>query len=241
MALITYNQNASMTIKGLIPVGGAGISVLASPDLQVIGAPMGDYLAETYQVEPLTTATAIDMGKIVTGKIVWIQSDQPLAVTLFQTTYFGTSVSDTAPATSIAGGMLSLNLNGDGMQTVTLGVDATGILVAADIQAKVRALTAVSAPNQAAYDNFTATYANSVYTLTSGIGGTSSSVVVNNSGIASSLLLGPANGGTETVGVLPTVLSLDSFMMANTTFKALELANLSSTTVANVAIAVLGN
>jgi len=242
MSLITYNQNASMTIKGLIPAGGAGISVLASPDLQVVGAPMGDYLAETYQIEPLTAATALDLGKITTGKVVWIQTDQPLAVTVIQATFYGSSVSASSPIISIAGGTLAINLNGDGVQIITLALsgDSSGLLIAADIQAKVRALTAFTV-SQAVYNNFTATYANGVYTLVSGVGGTSSSVVISGGSDAPSLKLGVANGGTEMVGTPAAVLTLDSFIMANLTFTSLQLANLSATTVADVAIVVLGN
>jgi len=43
------------------------------------------------------------------------------------------------------------------------------------------------------------------------------------------------------VGTPAAVLTLDSFIMANLTFTSLQLANLSATTVADVAIVVLGN
>src|ERR1035437_2977433 len=85
MSRITYNQNASMKVKGIVPLAGSGISLLASPDLDVVNASAGDYLAETYQVDPSTTATALNLGKITTGHVLWIQTDIPIVVTLTQT------------------------------------------------------------------------------------------------------------------------------------------------------------
>lgn len=242
MSLITYGQNASMSVSGLIPAGGAGISLLAAPSLSLTGLPSGDYLAETYQVRPATAATSLDLGKITTAKVLWIQTDQPLVVTLIQASFYGTSVSDVNPVTSIGGGTLTFNLNGDGVKSISMNLtgDTTGVLIAADIQAKVRALTAVNSPLQGAYDNFTAMYTNGVYTLTSGIGNVGSSVVVSNSGVAPSLKLGVANGGVETGGMPPTVLTLDNFLMSNLTFFTIQLANMSPTNVANVAVVILG-
>lgn len=85
MSLITYNQNATMSVKGITPLMGAGITLLASPELQVISASAGDYLAETYQVDPSTTATALSMGKITTAHTLWLQTDRLITVTLTQT------------------------------------------------------------------------------------------------------------------------------------------------------------
>ena len=85
MSLITYNQNATMDVKGITPLMGSGITLLASPELQVISASAGDYLAETYQVDPSTTATALNLGKITTGRVLWLQTDIPVKLTLTQT------------------------------------------------------------------------------------------------------------------------------------------------------------
>lgn len=240
MSLITYNQSASMDVKGIVPLAGAGISLLASPSFQVAGASAGDYLAETYQVEPSTSTTALDLGKIVTGRTIWIQTDQPLEVTCIQASFFGTSVSADSPATSTAAGTLTLNINGDGAQIITLGTNSTGAAVAADIQAKVRALTAFTPANQGAYDNFVASFSGT-YTLKSGIGGSGSSVVVTGASDAITLKLGVAHSGVETAGVPAAVIALDSFLMANITFSEIQLANTSATAVANVAIVILGD
>jgi len=119
----------------------------------------------------------------------------------------GTSVSDTTPATSTTSGdTLTLNINGDGAQTIILATSGTGADVAADIEAKVRALTAFTPSNQPAYNNFTAVYT-TVYTLTSGAGAHPSSVVVSGGTAAAALKLGIANGGTEAIGTYGTSAS----------------------------------
>lgn len=111
-----------------------------------------------------------------------------------------TSTSAASPATTTTSGdTLTLNINGDGVRSITLATSATGAAVAADIQGKIRALTAFTSINQQAYDTFTATLTGGVYVLTSGttpIG----SVVVSGGTAAVALKLGTANGGTEVVG-----------------------------------------
>ena len=117
----------------------------------------------------------------------------------------GTSISAATPATTTGAGNITIDLNGDGTQTVALGANATGLTIAADIQAKVRALTAATPSNQAAYTGFTAVYASSLYTLTSGTLGTASTVVVTDgatSDVAAGLSLGVPNGGTEAAGTV---------------------------------------
>ena len=114
----------------------------------------------------------------------------------------GTSTSGSSPAVSVLGtDTLVLNLNGDGARTITLAANTTGAAIAADIQAKVRALAAVSPVKQLAYNGFTAVYNGSnLYVLTSGIFGAGSSVVVTAGTVAASLKLGTGNGGTEAAG-----------------------------------------
>src|SRR5579883_1766980 len=71
----------------------------------------------------------------------------------------GTSVSGNTAATTVtAGETLFINLNGDGVQTISLAANATGAAIAADIQTKVRALVAVVPANQPAFTNFTAAF-----------------------------------------------------------------------------------
>lgn len=112
------------------------------------------------------------------------------------------SRSGASPATStVSGQTLTLNLNGDGVQTIILATNATAAAVAADIQAKVRSLTANDLTKQALYRTFVAAFVNGVYDLQAAdtFSGTNT-VVVTGGTAAPSLKLGTGNGGTETAG-----------------------------------------
>lgn len=115
----------------------------------------------------------------------------------------GTSVSGAAPATTATALTFSVNVNGDGAQSITVD-DAgthTGAQIASVMQTQIRALTANSEFNQAAINAVTVVYT-TVYTVTSGSiakTGAPSSVVITGAG-ASTLKLGVANGGTEAAG-----------------------------------------
>ncbi len=100
----------------------------------------------------------------------------------------GTLQSGNNPATILPtdSRRLTINLNGDGAQDIEIPITAaTGLDIAAAIRLAVRNLTAKSAANQPAYDNFTATYPATVapffYLLTSGTKGSTSTVVVGDS------------------------------------------------------------
>ena len=118
----------------------------------------------------------------------------------------GDSISGATPATTATALTFSVNINGDGAQSITVddGGTHTGAHIAAVIQAQIQALTANSAFNQAAITTATATYSgSSLYIITSGTAptiGFPSSVVVTGAG-ASTLKLGVANGGTESTGI----------------------------------------
>ncbi|MFI5360819.1 MAG: hypothetical protein ACHQ49_02520 [Elusimicrobiota bacterium] len=68
----------------------------------------------------------------------------------------GASVSGPDAAKSAAGGRFLIDLDGDGAREVVLSDDSSAEAVAADIQAKVRALKARDPRRQRAYDAFTA-------------------------------------------------------------------------------------
>jgi uncharacterized protein len=81
---------------------------------------------------------------------------------------------------------LTINLDSDGDRDIEIpGTAAIGADIAAAIQSAVRALAAITAANQPAYDNFRATYQGGAapffYLLTSGTKGATSSVAVGDS------------------------------------------------------------
>src|SRR5260370_1011965 len=101
----------------------------------------------------------------------------------------GTSVSGASPSTNPNADQRSfmINLDKDGPQAVTMSpTAATGIDIAAAIQAAVRGLSAINPAHQAAYAGFTCTFT-TTYNLKSGTTGTGSSVAVTNGGSPVSL------------------------------------------------------
>lgn len=104
----------------------------------------------------------------------------------------GNVVGSAASATTSAAGNLSfsINLNGDGAQTVTVAAGLTGAGLATAIQNAVRALTPADPFRTAAYTGFTASVnAAGFFTLTSGLAG-----VTNNSTASTGAVVIAANG-----------------------------------------------
>lgn len=120
----------------------------------------------------------------------------------------GTSVGGTSAATTTASANLTfaVNINGDGPQQIVVndGGTHTGAAVAAAIQAAIRALTAINPLNAVAYSAATCSYGSTKYTVTSGVAGFGSSVVITGYQ-AATLKLGIQNGGTETAGTATTL------------------------------------
>lgn len=92
-----------------------------------------------------------------------------------QTGLRGNVVGSAASVTTTAAGnnSFAINLNGDGVQTVTVANGLTGSALASAIQNAVRALTPNDPFKGSAYSGFTATVnASNIFTFTSGITGT---------------------------------------------------------------------
>lgn len=81
---VKVSQSASVTINGITPVAGSGITLLASPALSSTNVSYGDYFAETFTINAATPTTAKSLGDIATGKVIWVQTDQPITITLTQ-------------------------------------------------------------------------------------------------------------------------------------------------------------
>jgi uncharacterized phage protein gp47/JayE len=121
----------------------------------------------------------------------------------------GRSISGQGPGTTLTNGVnddLALNLDGDGVRTISLGTHTSPTAIAAAIQAAVQALTAIGPSHQTAYTNFRCDYSVTTpgaYTLRSGTAGPTSSVVVTvaaTQDASATLKLGTAQGGLESVG-----------------------------------------
>lgn len=81
---VNLSTDASLTIRGISPAAGPGLVLLANPSLVATNVTQGDYFADTFTVNPSTPTTTMDLGDIVAGATVWIQTDQTITVTLTQ-------------------------------------------------------------------------------------------------------------------------------------------------------------
>ena len=79
---VKISQTASFTINGVTSTGGVGFTLLASPSLLISNVDQGDYFAETFTVNPATTSVRQLTGSIATGKVLWMQTDRPITITL---------------------------------------------------------------------------------------------------------------------------------------------------------------
>ena len=119
----------------------------------------------------------------------------------------GSCLSAADPDESVTGGWtLSINIDSDGVQAIALAANSNLHDVAADIQTKVRALTAIGFADQSAYDDFTCRWDSTLKKLVL-LSGTAvvqppaysqiPAVVISGGTAAPSLKLGTAQGGTE--------------------------------------------
>ena len=81
---VKVSQSASVTINGITPAAGAGLTLLASPALSTTNVSYGDYFAEIFTINASTPTTVKSLGDIVTGKVIWVQTDRPITITLTQ-------------------------------------------------------------------------------------------------------------------------------------------------------------
>jgi flagellar hook protein FlgE len=110
-----------------------------------------------------------------------------------QTGVRGNIVASAASVTTTAAGnnSFNINLNGDGVRTITVANGLTGSALATAIQNAVRALIPNDPFKAAAYSGFTASVnASNIFTFTSGITGTT-----NNSTTGTGTVVVTANGG----------------------------------------------
>ena len=86
MPNITYNQAASLAVSGITPTPTTAPkqSLVVTSSFAAQAESAGDYFENTFLVNANTPATAIALGKIVTGYVLWIQSSGSFHVTLTQ-------------------------------------------------------------------------------------------------------------------------------------------------------------
>jgi hypothetical protein len=149
-------------------------------------------IAEPYRIENVDTL------------IVTANGEAPQTLTFHAV--HGTSVSGSGGHTRIysSNNRIGISLNGYTRIEITIGAQLSAYDIAINIQLQVRSIIV---PNdselQAAYSQFTCSYVGTRYYLTSGTGGTGSSVVITDAlsnNAAVDLKLGVMNGGYEDPG-----------------------------------------
>lgn len=129
---------------------------------------IGDIALPTTTAAPNPTTTALLAANLNSGTVT--------------TGVRGNIIGSAASVTTTAAGnnAFTINLNGDGVQTITVANGLTGAALASAIQSAVRGLTAANPYLQAAYDGFQATVgASNIFTFRSGISGTTNDAATN--------------------------------------------------------------
>lgn len=79
-----YTATASLSINGITPLTGPTENVAVSVNYSSGILQADDSMEEVYTINANTPDTAIDMGLIVTGKAIWIQTNSPVILSLQQ-------------------------------------------------------------------------------------------------------------------------------------------------------------
>lgn len=74
--------SASLSVNGSTPSSGPSENVSIAVNFSSGALDVDDSLDENYIINAGTTATAVNMVKIVTGKILWLQTSSPIEVTI---------------------------------------------------------------------------------------------------------------------------------------------------------------
>lgn len=88
---INISQNFELTVNGISPNAGAGLTLLANPSLSTANTVYDDYLADTFTLNPSVAAPTpiisigtLDVGDIVGAYAIWVQTDQPITINFVQ-------------------------------------------------------------------------------------------------------------------------------------------------------------
>lgn len=83
-ASVAFTASANLSITGVTPDTGPKPVVTATASFTSGATTVGDYISDTFVVNANTPATALDLGKISAGKIVWLETNGLAQVTITQ-------------------------------------------------------------------------------------------------------------------------------------------------------------
>jgi hypothetical protein len=216
---VTTSQTASFIINGITSTGGTGLNLVASPSLLASNVSWDDYEAEIYAINPLTDYTSISMEEIVTGRVIWVQTDNPINLRLSQVAGLTRAalvladITYTAKVLGTIGNSITIQYIAGGTagsETVTVAGTAITVAIAngASTAAQIETALAASAA------------ASSLATI----------VVTGTPGNAQSTMLTPSPlvGGTS--GTVDSNVLVRTFYHANIDFTSIAVANESAST-----------
>ena len=124
MANLAYTASATLNITGIVPAEGPTSTIKIGSAYSGVSTPADDWLSETYVVNAGTVATAINLGKIVTGQMLWVQCNGPLNITL--TTALGDVILPVASFIMLQTPFTALKLANAGADAVEVSVTVCG-------------------------------------------------------------------------------------------------------------------
>lgn len=84
MASFSFSSSATLAISGITPAAGPTSVDKVNAAFSGASASCDDRLSHTFTINANTTDTALDLGMIVSGKILWVECDGPLIVSMTQ-------------------------------------------------------------------------------------------------------------------------------------------------------------
>ena len=211
---VNVTQQASFAISGITATGGSGLNLVANPALLTSNAPYGDYEAETYTVNPLTDFTDIPMEEIVTGRIIWVQTDNPIQLRLSQVAGLTRAflvladITYTAKVLGIAGNAITI-------QYMTGGIAGSEIVTVVGSVVTVQIANNISTATQVAAALSASAAASSLITL----------LITGTPGNSQSIQVAPVPLAGGTSGVVSSTAVVRTFYHSNMDFTAIAVAN----------------
>jgi hypothetical protein len=84
MANLSFTSSATLSITGITPGAGPTSTISESGKFAGAATNADDRLVQPYTINASTTATSLDLGKIVSGLALWLEMDGPLHVSITQ-------------------------------------------------------------------------------------------------------------------------------------------------------------
>jgi hypothetical protein len=135
MANISFTATANVAIAGITPAAGPKPTVSVSSSFNSGATAADDYFSDTFVINAGTTATAVNLGKIVAGMLLKISTSGPIRVIISQDLGAGPVDIETAIDSfyMIESGFLGLQLANPGATSQQVSISVAGNRVAVGV------------------------------------------------------------------------------------------------------------